>query len=101
MFLATRTLPSAKLLSVAQVDSATYLIGFDNGTIYKYTYNPNSIVSFISGVIATHLQFDVANNEVITSSGKNISEYSYSSTALIHTANAQDSVLNLHILYNK
>ncbi|HXP51605.1 MAG TPA: Ig-like domain-containing protein [Bacteroidia bacterium] len=101
IFYSPITLPSAKLLSVTQIDAQTYLIGFDNGIIYKYTYNPNSIVPFINGVVASHLQFDIANNEVIASSGKYVSEYSYSSAALIHAANAQDSVLNLHVLYNK
>jgi hypothetical protein len=101
IFYSPITLPAGNLLSVTQINAQTYLLGFDNGTIYKYTYNPNSIVPFINGVTASHMVYDSADNEVIASSGKYVYEYNYASLALMHTANAQDSVLNVHVLYNK
>jgi len=101
IFYSPTTLPSGKLLSVAQIDSATYLMGFNNGTIYKYTYIPNGTVPFISGISAAHLQYDNVNSQVIASSGSSVYVYSYKSQLLLHSVNLQDSVLNVHVLYNK
>ena len=101
IFYSPTTLPSGKLLSVAQIDSATYLMGFNNGTIYKYTYIPNGAVPFITGISASHLQYDNVNKQVIASSGSSVYAYSYTSQLLLHSVNLSDSVLNVHVLYNK
>jgi len=100
LFYSPVVMPSAKILSVAQIDTQTYLVGFDNGSIYLYTYNPNSIAPYINGITASHLQYDVANNMIIASSGTSVYEYNYSTLGLVHTANLGDSVLNVHVLYN-
>jgi hypothetical protein len=101
IFYSPTTLPSGQLLSVAQIDSATYLMGFNNGTIYKYTYIPNGAVPFITGISASHLQYDNVNKQVIASSGSSVYAYSYTSQLLLHSVNLSDSVLNVHVLYNK
>lgn len=101
LFFSPTTLPNAKLLSVAQVDSATYLMGFNNGNIYEYTFNPNGAVIYISGVTASKLQYDYAEQRIIASSGNHIYEYGYYSKALLHSTTLADSVLNVHVLYNK
>ncbi|MGP8216108.1 MAG: Ig-like domain-containing protein [Bacteroidia bacterium] len=95
------TLPTGNMLSATQINAQTYLMGFDNGIIYQYTYNPYSFAVCINGVTASRLQFDYADNEIIAASGENVYEYSYPSLKLFHTANTQDSVLNVLILYNK
>jgi len=101
IFYSPIALPSGNLLSVAQVNPQTYLLGFDNGTIYLYTYNPNSIIPFINGVVASHMQYDAVGNLLFVSSGKYVYGYNYTTAGLLHTCNIQDSVLNLHLLYNK
>jgi hypothetical protein len=101
IFYSPLTMPAANLLSVTQIDPQTYLLGFDNSIIYIYTYNPNGMTPFISGVSASHLQYDATDNELVVSSGKYVYEYNYSPVTLLYAANMQDSVLNVHLLFNK
>jgi hypothetical protein len=95
--------PYGQLLSVAQVNSNTYLMGFSDGIIYQYTYNPNSITPYINGVTASHVRYDSINNQVITASGKMVSEYNYgiSSGTFITSVMLPDSVMDVRILFNK
>jgi hypothetical protein len=103
IFYSPISLPSAQLLSVAQVNANTYLISFSNGTIYQYTYNPNSIVSYINGITASTVRYDSINNEVLASTGNSINEYAYNagSAILMATTAISDSVRDIRILYNK
>jgi hypothetical protein len=97
------TIPSAQMLSAAQINAGTYLISFNNGTIYQYTYNPSIIAPFISGITASTIRYDSLNNEVIAAENKTISEYAYNtgSARFIASVSVPDSVLDLKILYNK
>jgi len=96
-----RPLPSGKILSVAQVDSDTYLVGYDNGTIYKYTYGNNSFITYLSGINAVQLQYDQVNSEVLVAEVKKISSYDLGSAALKKSVATADTVIALHLLYNK
>jgi hypothetical protein len=101
IFYSPISLPASKLLSVTQIDVNTYLLGFANNTVYYYTYNPNSLVTYISGVTATQLRYDVANNVVLVADGKNVNQYNYTNAALMYTAPLAGNVLDIQILYNK
>lgn len=101
IFFSPITLPAATLLSAEQVDANTYLMGYSNGNIYQYTYNPNVMNTFAGGVMASHIRYDVVNNQVIVATAHYIKEYNYVSGALVNTADLIDSVLNVHILNNK
>ena len=101
LFYSPVSLPSGQLLSAAQVNTNTYLLSFSNGTIYKYTYNPVGIVSYISGITASTIRYDSINNEVITASGKMVSEYAYGSITPNASVTLSDSVRDLRVLYNK
>jgi hypothetical protein len=95
------TLPAARLLSAVQVDSNTYLLGMDNGTVYKYTYSNSSLVPFVTGVNAAHMSFDDVNQELLVSEGNVIRQYNYVSSALINSTVAADSVCGLHVRFNE
>jgi hypothetical protein len=101
LFYSPIALPASKLLSVAQIDANTFLLGFANNTVYQYTYNPNSLVTYISGVTATQLRYDVANNVVVIATGKNVNQYNYTNAALMYSALLGGNVLDIQILYNK
>ncbi len=92
-----------KLLSAVQINPNTYLIGFSDGKIYQYTYSPNSITPYINGITASNIRYDSINNQVITSSGKMVSEYNYglSSGTFVTAVSLPDSVMDIRILYNK
>jgi hypothetical protein len=101
IFYSPLTLPSANLLSVAQIDAQDYLLGFDNGTIYTYSYNTNGFTPYLNGVNASHMQYDAINDQLIVSSGTYVYEYNCTPLSLLYTANMHDSVRNVHILFNK
>jgi hypothetical protein len=92
-----------KLLSAAQINANTYLLGFSNGTIYQYTYNPVSIIPYINVIIASTIRYDSINNQVIIASGKTVNAYNYGigSATLAASITISDSVRDLRILYNK
>jgi hypothetical protein len=98
------TLPNAKLLSATQINSQTFLIGFNNGIIYQYTYNPVNFVQYISGVNANRLRYDPVNNQLILATGKIVQEYNCgptSATLAYSTTPLPDSVMDVEILNNK
>jgi hypothetical protein len=101
LFNAPVNLPAANVLSAAQISSASYLVGLDNGTIYYYTYNPVNFIPCTSGINASHIVYDNADNEVIASSGKKVCEYAFNTGTLIRSVTLPDSVLNVLVLYNK
>lgn len=89
------------LLSSAQVNANTYLLGFSNGTIYQYTYNPVNMVPYIKGITASVIRYDSINNLVLAASGNTVNEYNYTNAGLITSATVSDSIRDLRILYNK
>ena len=103
LFYSPISLPAGQLLSAAQINANTYLLSFSSGTIYQYTYNPNSIVSYINGITASTIRYDSIDNQVITASGKIVSAYNYtvSNATLVNSVTISDSVRDLRILYNK
>ncbi len=95
---------TAQLLSVAQVTSNTYLMSFNNGTMYQYGYNINGmVVPYINGITASTVRYDSISNQVIVSFGKILNEYNYSfsSPSFITSTTVPDSIRDLRILYNK
>lgn len=101
LFYSPISLPAAKLLSVAQVDANTYLLGFSNSTIYLYTWNPNNLTTFITGVNASHIRYDAATNVLVVTDNKIVNQYSYTGGGLMYSATLPDSVLDIQVLYNK
>jgi len=97
------TLPNAKLLSVAQLSSGSFLMGFDNGMIYQYTYNPSNFVAYLNGINASHIRYNALNNQLVLTSNKVVQEYNcgVSSATLVYSITMPDSVLDIQILYNK
>lgn len=94
------TLPSARLLSAAQTDANTLLLGMDNGNIYKFTYNPVGVISWAS-VAAQQLRYDAAGNTVITAEGSFIRQYNYNNAALINSVAMPDSLEDIELRFNR
>jgi hypothetical protein len=95
------TLPAGRLLSVAQVDGNTYLLGHENNTVYKYQYSNNSLTTWLGSVKATDIFYDPVNNEVVIAGDKKISTYGYVSAGQIATTTHTDTILDMQVLYNK
>ncbi len=103
LFSSPVSLPPAQLLSTAQMGANTYLLGFNNGSIYQYTYSTNNIIPYLNGIMASNIAFDNINNEIIVSSGNMVSEYAYNSgfSSFLTSITLPDSVRDVRILYNK
>jgi len=98
------SLPNAKILSATQINSQTFLVGFNNGIIYQYTYNPVNFLPYISGINANRLRYDAVNNQLVLATGKIVQEYNCgpSSATLAYTSTPlPDSVMDVEILNNK
>lgn len=104
IFFSPVTLPAAKILSATEIDPSTFLIGFSNGSIYRYTYNTTNFLSYITGVNASHMRYDAINNQLVVASNKVVQEYNcstFSGTLAYTTTTFADSVLDVQILFNK
>jgi len=95
------TLPAGTVTTAAQVDSQTLLIGMSNGTVYKFTYNPIGLLTWMSGMNATQLRYDTADSTVFSAEGLNVKQYDLASTSLLHTVPLPDSVRDLELWYNR
>ncbi len=96
-----RTLPAGTLAAATQVNSDTYLLAYTNGTIYKYTYSNNSLITWLSGVNAVKLRYDEVNGEVCIAELKKLSSYDLNSSGLKKTLTVPDTILDMHILFNR
>jgi Bacterial Ig domain len=93
-------LPVGQLISAAQVDSNTLLLSMSDGNIYKFTYNPVGVISWLASS-AQHIRYDVAGNTVITSEGTNVRQYNYANAVMINTVMLPDSAADLELRYNR
>ena len=94
------TVPSGKINDVLQINENTYIIAHESG-LYKYIYNSNSLISFISGINASSVKFDDISSDVYVSVGNKLLIYDYLSHSLINTITTTDSILDFQLLYNK
>lgn len=95
------SMPGGQLLSAAQIDGGDYLLSFNTGTVYYYSYNPNSITPYLINVMASTVRYDSIDNEVIIASGHTVNEYDYPNPSHVTTVVLSDSVRDVRILYNK
>ncbi|MGQ0826814.1 MAG: Ig-like domain-containing protein [Bacteroidota bacterium] len=89
------------ILSAVKIDNDTYLIGHSNGTIYKYTYQNPSVTAYLTGYTAIQLKYDLADNQIYIAEANRISILDYPSTTLINSLNSTETVLDIHLLYNR
>lgn len=100
-FWAPHTLPAGRLLSVAQVDSNTYLIGHENNIVYKFQYLPLSLTPFINGVQANAITYDPVMDQVIIGDNNYLRLYNYANAGLVNSAAHNDTITAVHVWYNK
>lgn len=96
-------IPAGKIWSAVQIDGDNYLIGHDDGNIYRYQYSQNSLTTLITGVKAYKMRYDVVNNQLIIADAKSVKLYNYSPsiTTLANTVFLADTILDVHVLFNK
>lgn len=95
------SIPTGKIFNVAEIDNGEFLIAHTDG-IYRYTYYNNSLVKILS-VSPRQIEYDEINDVfyVVDSIGYLTSYMNMSPPTQINQVLCPDSVLDMHLLYNK
>jgi len=95
------SLATGSLLSALKVDSDTYLLGHSNGTIYKYQYSLSSVTTFLTGYAAVQLKYDDVQNKLYVVEVNKVTTFNMTTLGMVHTINSAETILDLHLLYNR
>jgi Bacterial Ig domain len=95
------TVPIGKIFNVAETDKGEFLIAHSDG-VYRYTYYNNSLVNILS-VNPRQIEYDEVNDlfYVVDNIGKLTSYTNTSPPTQINQVLCTDTVLDMHLLYNK
>ncbi|MCG3167310.1 MAG: hypothetical protein POELPBGB_03099 [Bacteroidia bacterium] len=93
-------LETGNVLSAVRIDDNTFLIG-QEGTVYKYTYNPNSLVTYLPSVTASFISYELLSNRVVIADVNAVEIYNYNNGVLVGTVSAASAIKSLSLLYNK
>jgi hypothetical protein len=89
------------ILSALKLDADTYLIAHSNGTIYKYQYSINSLTTYLTGFTALKLKMDDVNGVLYVMEANKISTFAYPSLSTVNSITSAESILDIHLLYNR
>ena len=94
-------LATGSLLCALKVDADTYLLGHSNGTIYKYQYSVSSVTTFLAGYTAVKLKYDDVQNKLYVVEANKVTTFNMATLGMVHTINSSETILDLHLLYNR
>ena len=89
-----------EIISTAIINKSNFLVGTNN-TILLFDLSNYSTTSVIKGITASQLEYDELNEIIFATDMNNINFFQYPSGDLIKCVNTQDTILNIHLLYNK
>lgn len=93
-------LPAGEILSACEIDPSTLLISMDDGNIYRFTYSPVGLISWVAAT-AQHVRYDEAGGTVITCEGTAIKQYDYPLTNVLEQAVLSDTAQDVELWYNR
>lgn len=99
-FYQPRSLPPGQILSACQISSDTYALAMSTG-IQFYRYSTNSITPLVDGVQAQAIVYEEIGNEIIAAVGNQVRSFDAQSGLPLYSFTAPDSVLAVHVQYNK
>ncbi len=88
------------IFSASVIDEDNFLIGSESG-VYWYNGSNNSLVQWLPGVLGFVIRYDELSGQVFISTGTKIAVYNFPNGNLSHSIPVGDSIINLHLLYNK
>ncbi len=100
LFTEIKEVPNDSLCEVAAMDADNYFIS-GRQRVYWFRYSNNSLVVFADGIAKAHLACEFLNQQVYIGSGKKISVYNFPQGNPEELLNLPDSLLAIHLLYNK
>ncbi len=99
-FFQPRSLPPGQIIAACQISNDTYALAMSTG-IQFYRYSTNSITPLVDGVQAQALVYEKIGNEIIAAIGNQVRSFDAQSGLPLYSFTAPDSVLAVHLLYNK
>jgi hypothetical protein len=99
-FFQPRSLPPGQIIAACQISPDTYALAMTSG-IQFYRYSTNSITPLVAGVQAQALVYEKIGNEIIAAVGNQVRAFNAQSGLPLYSFTAPDSVLAVHVQYNK
>ncbi|MFH0895367.1 MAG: hypothetical protein V2A54_13105 [Bacteroidota bacterium] len=93
------TMPALPLRDVTQVDNNNYLLLFDS-KIEWYNWSSTSMVPFKT-IAGYRLKYEDISQKVIVASGKSVHILSFPYGQTVNSIPLSDTIVGLHLLYNK
>ncbi len=97
------TLPTGKLLSVAQVNNDYFLLAMNDGSIYGYRFS-NSNYTVLAGVTAQEIVYNTKTAELCAAVKNSVYSYSLSSNYVLTQTDLKsvsDSIIGFEVITNK
>jgi hypothetical protein len=95
------TLATGTITSAMRLDPDTYLIGYSNGTIYKYVYSASSVTPYLTGYTAIQLVKDNISPVLYVVEKNKISTFDLNTLKPIRTVTSTEAIVSLDLLYNR
>ncbi len=91
---------TGKLVSSELIDGNRILVSTGND-IYIYDYSTLQLVAFANDIAAVHISYEPLNSELYISSSKELVRYKFPEMQIISSYLFEDTIKNVHLLYNK
>jgi hypothetical protein len=89
-----------RIVSSARINDSNYIIGLEN-SVYAFDLSQNSLVNIFPGQASSRIRFDPINQMIFITGYHIITIISYPELQIQNTIPLQDSILNMHLFYNK
>ena len=89
-----------RIVSSDLIDSDRVLIGTEND-LYLYNYSTLQLISFMDNIAVEHISFEALNSDLYISSAKELRRFRFPEMQLKNTYLFEDTIKNVHLLYNK
>lgn len=95
-----KTLPTGRLSDVIRVRPGIFLISHSQG-LFMYNYSYNSLTPYGNFTGEGNLAYDQSTDKIFFAQNKSLYYFSFLNEVPEGSINFADSIMNIHILYNK
>jgi hypothetical protein len=89
-----------EIVCMEQLTISSYILSTENSMLV-YDHDQSSLTSILPGRVAYRIRFDETEDEIYTASPNLIEKIKYPQMILEKSYPIADSILNIHLLYNK
>ncbi len=92
--------PEGTFYKAIAIDSNNFMVSGSAG-LYWYKMDNNSLTLYASAPINANIALDVVSQRIYTSTGKKLDVYDFPNPAILDSYNLPDTIVDLHLVYNK